>query len=74
MSDFCALESLGINNPLLLVLMSNMAEASGLDPVSLIPTFWEIKGLLSNNKNKGNVIFWSNDLFILNTIGDANIR
>jgi hypothetical protein len=30
--------------------------------------------LLSNNKNKGSVIFWSNDLFILNTIWDANIR
>jgi hypothetical protein len=73
-NDFCALERRGINKPLLLVLMSNMADASGFAPVSLIPTFWDINGLLNSKRNKGRAIFWSNDLFILSIIWDANIR
>jgi hypothetical protein len=40
----------------------------------LIPTFWDINGLLNSKRNKGRAIFWSNDLFILNIIWDANIR
>ena len=49
--------SLGINKPLFEKDTSSPADASGADPVELIPTFWEKEVLKHNNKRTGKKSF-----------------